>query len=228
MATPSLRRRSPRSRITVTQDNISRSARADSSHCMIANAVREAIPQARNISVDLQTIRYSDPERGVRYTYLTSAAAQAALVAFDEGSLVEPFSFTISNAYVAPVNRRSQRPRIVLSAAEKAPDVPQDQRRNHEAREARLSDLKVTVLRLIEANGGEIPSGRRVARALGKTDDRAVRAGWDTLADRGELPPRHQDRSAVHIEGTPGTFAGTLPGDRRVYGMRSLRLRQRH
>jgi hypothetical protein len=62
---------------------------------MIADAVRKAYPWARNITVDIQTIRLSDPERGVRLTYLTPRQAQLALLDFDAGEKAEPFSFAL-------------------------------------------------------------------------------------------------------------------------------------
>jgi hypothetical protein len=85
----------PHLRISVSQDIINSACRADSSHCMIADAVRDCCPWARNITVDIQTIRLSDPEHGVRYTYLTPRQAQLALLDFDAGVPAEPFSFTL-------------------------------------------------------------------------------------------------------------------------------------
>ena len=64
---------------------------------MIADAVREALPEVKSISVDLQTIRFSDPGRGQRYTYLTPMIAQDYLVAFDEGQPLEPFEFRLNS-----------------------------------------------------------------------------------------------------------------------------------
>jgi hypothetical protein len=54
--------------------------------------VKEAYPNAQRISVDLQTIRFTDPERGVRYTYLTPRTAQVLLVKFDQGHDIEPLT----------------------------------------------------------------------------------------------------------------------------------------
>lgn len=85
----------PQLRVTVSQRVIDGACRADSSHCMIADAVRECYPWARNITVDVQTIRLSDPENGVRYAYLTPRQAQLALLDFDAGVKTEPFAFTL-------------------------------------------------------------------------------------------------------------------------------------
>src|SRR5215471_2292296 len=57
----------------------------DSSHCMWADAVSRAVPTATKVAVDLQTIRFTDPAKGLRYTYLTPRRAQLSLVQFDAG-----------------------------------------------------------------------------------------------------------------------------------------------
>ena len=97
----------PRVRLEVTQEIIDTSCRADSSHCMVADAVRQAAPWARNITVDIQTIRFSDPERDVRYVYLTPRIAQLALLDFDAGIPSEPFSVVLqrSQAHVSWMRR---------------------------------------------------------------------------------------------------------------------------
>jgi hypothetical protein len=48
---------------------------------MIAEAIKQAVPRATNVSVDLSTVRWTDPEKKLRYTYLTPRAAQIALPA---------------------------------------------------------------------------------------------------------------------------------------------------
>lgn len=93
-------KRSPRVDIKVTQDIIDRSTQRDSSHCMIAEALQKAVPQAKYISVDLATIRFTDLAAGQRYIYLTPRNAQAALLAFDQGEKVEPFGIRIESAHV--------------------------------------------------------------------------------------------------------------------------------
>ena len=53
--------------LDVTAELIATAIPRNSGHCMIADALRAAIPSARFISVDLQTIRWSDPETNRRY-----------------------------------------------------------------------------------------------------------------------------------------------------------------
>ena len=81
--------------IKVTQEMIDRAIPADSSHCMIADAVQATLPKAEFVAVDLATIRWSDRKKGLRYTFLTPRGAQWALVQFDQGVKPEPFSFIL-------------------------------------------------------------------------------------------------------------------------------------
>lgn len=98
--TASKSKHSPQVIIDVTQEIIDTSAQRDSSHCMIADAVKRAVPEAKYISVDLATIRFTDVNAGVRYIYLTPRKAQQALLDFDHGDKPEPFTVKISGAHV--------------------------------------------------------------------------------------------------------------------------------
>ena len=70
----------------------------NSSHCMIAEAVKAASPgNHKYVTVDLQCIRYTDSKRGKRYTHLTPPLAQARLVQFDLGVPQAPFSFILDH-----------------------------------------------------------------------------------------------------------------------------------
>jgi hypothetical protein len=81
-------------RVKVTQDHIDRATPEQSGRCMIAEAIKEMVPGAGKVHVDLQTIRFTDTE-GIRRTYLTPGVAQAALVRYDAGDDVEPFAFNL-------------------------------------------------------------------------------------------------------------------------------------
>jgi len=84
--------------ISVTQPIIDQAQKRDSGHCMIADAIRTAIPEAKSVSVDLATIRFTDPAKRQRYIYLTPLLAQRALVDFDQGVPAEPFRFQLKKA----------------------------------------------------------------------------------------------------------------------------------
>ena len=90
--------RSPRVTIELTEDLLANAIQADSSHCMIAEAIKAQVPGASNVSVDLQTIRWSDRKKGRRYTYLTPPAFQEALLRFDQGEPIPPFRATVGSA----------------------------------------------------------------------------------------------------------------------------------
>lgn len=83
----------PRPTVQVTRQIIEAAKRRDSSHCMIAEAIKLAVPNATSVAVDLQTIRWTDRERNLRYIYLTPRIGQINLVKFDQGDEdIEPFT----------------------------------------------------------------------------------------------------------------------------------------
>lgn len=98
--------RAPKFRVHVAKEMIEHSKVRDSGHCMIAMAVREAMPQMVSISADLQTVRMSDPDLGLRFTYLTPRVAQEALIDFDQGELPEPFNFLLDGGMVTKMTRK--------------------------------------------------------------------------------------------------------------------------
>lgn len=71
--------------------------RGDSHHCMIADAIKARIPDAQFISVDLQSIRFTDPKTKIRYKYFTPLTGQQALVNFDQGKPIKPFVLTLKD-----------------------------------------------------------------------------------------------------------------------------------
>jgi hypothetical protein len=65
---------------------------------MIADAIKTAVPNAQSVSVDLSTIRWTDPVRELRYIYLTPRRAQIALIDFDAGRVPKPFDVQLAGA----------------------------------------------------------------------------------------------------------------------------------
>jgi hypothetical protein len=92
--------KSPRVKINVTDEDIEKAERRNSSHCMIAEAIHRILPEARHITVDLATIRFSDLVAGRRYIYLTPVKAQRALLDYDQGDMPQPFSMELAAAHV--------------------------------------------------------------------------------------------------------------------------------
>jgi hypothetical protein len=84
--------------VNVTEKQIEQAEKTDSSHCMVADALRVAVPDATSISVDLVTIRFTDPVKRQRFIYLTPLSVQQALVDFDQGRHNEPFRFALVKA----------------------------------------------------------------------------------------------------------------------------------
>ena len=91
---------SPKVTVKITKKQIDEAIRGNSSHCMIADAVKEQVPDAKYVSVDLQSIRWTDTKKGRRYTYLTPPRAQRALVKFDQGEPVAGFQMTLQGAFI--------------------------------------------------------------------------------------------------------------------------------
>ena len=100
--------KAPRITISVTSELIEHSIKRDSSHCMIAEAIKDTVPGISPPSVDIQTIRFSDPKKRLRYTYLTPRIAQLAIIQFDQGKEPEPFSFQLRKAHVTTMYHRKQ------------------------------------------------------------------------------------------------------------------------
>jgi hypothetical protein len=99
----------PRLRLQVTRDQIETAIRANGGHCMIAEAIKAEVPWARAVSVDLQSIRMSDPAAGLRYIYLTPRICQDALVRFDLGrNDIPPFPFSLRAAQITSMLQPSR------------------------------------------------------------------------------------------------------------------------
>jgi hypothetical protein len=98
----------PQFMVHVTQADIDVAIPANSGHCMIADAVKRAFSRSRRrsafaVSVDLQTIRFTNLEKRVRYVYLTPPVAQRGLLQFDQGIKPTPFSFRLRHGQVMPM-----------------------------------------------------------------------------------------------------------------------------
>jgi len=96
----------PRMKLTITSANIEESIRNDANHCMIATAIKEKIPTARWVLVDLQSIRWTDRVAGQRFVCLTPKPAQRALLDYDKGLDVKPFNFTLPAPQTKPITKR--------------------------------------------------------------------------------------------------------------------------
>ena len=101
-----------RVRVDVTEADIAKAKRNDSSVCVVAQAIARTIKDAKLIEVDTQSIRYTAGMQ--RFIYPTPAAVQGYVIGFDAGDPTEPFSFWLRFA------RRITAKRRVPTAAGKA------------------------------------------------------------------------------------------------------------
>lgn len=137
----------PRVTVDVDAATIAASIPRDSSHCMIAEAIKASIPGATRISVDLQSIRFSDPAKRLRYVYLTPRAAQVALIRFDGGHPPEPFSMRLQGGQVT-----------AMSPAGRKEPAEDRERRVVRQRELRQAELLATQALVSEGTG--VPPAR--------------------------------------------------------------------
>lgn len=106
--------------LDVTAEIITNAVQRDSSHCAIADALKAAVPTARSVAVDLQTIRFTDPDSGRRYIYLTPEWAQNFLLDFDQGKDLDPTSRRLG----APAQITRSESKRVRPQHHKARDLP--------------------------------------------------------------------------------------------------------
>ena len=101
--------------LEITEEIIAAAEKRHSGHCMIAETVKKAIPDATYISVDLATTSFTIQKDGLRYTFLTPAPAQAALVNFDQGNHTEPFTVRLRKG-IATTSGRTKKGKHVRKA----------------------------------------------------------------------------------------------------------------
>ena len=97
----------PAAEVTITPRMARAAEQKNSSHCAIAEAIKLLYPWATGIAVDLQTIRFSDPKKVLRYVYLTPRVAQQYIVDFDRGETTAGLSFKLRRGHVMPMKRKS-------------------------------------------------------------------------------------------------------------------------
>lgn len=99
--------------VHVGQKEIDEAVRKHSGHCMIEESIKKKFPYFKHISVDLQTIRYTDRKTGLRIARLTPLLPQRILVGWDQGLKPKPFSFSLkgrAQITTAQLNKKFPRP----------------------------------------------------------------------------------------------------------------------
>lgn len=119
--------------IVVDAETIAGASRSDSSHCMIADAIKNAFPHLSGISVDLQSIRFTDRAMGKRFVYFTPDICQIQLLRFDQGVVVEPWAFRLPArpAQVTPITARKNRPNLLGRPLSEGPKQITQQAKNY-------------------------------------------------------------------------------------------------
>lgn len=213
MPSPKRTLTSPVLKFDVTSDSINRSIKRDSSHCMIADALAAAVPQAAYISVDLATIRFTDLNAGRRYIYLTPRLAQEALLNFDQGIEPEPFFLRLAGAHVIPTGNGRKGKRWLDGDDPEKPYVCPE------------PDC-----------GRGFPSQRSVATHQGKKHNGGARLVAKNTGTGGVPPERHGGQSPPigplqggspkvrrpDRDGNDGAGSGNRPGRRREFGLRAM------
>ena len=123
--------------VEVTKRIIAKAQKESSSHCMVADAIRE-IPGASSINVTQDYARFN--WYGFRYTFRLPAKIAILVKDFDAGLEVPPFGFLLrKDQGFPPVPMRVRRPASALAARGKAsppltrkpPSVIRTKRRYH-------------------------------------------------------------------------------------------------
>jgi len=79
--------------IAVSETHIADAERDVTGRCMVAEAIKANVPGVSHVQVDMQTIRFT--RNGERETYFTPWDVQNAIVRFDGGDSIEPFTFRL-------------------------------------------------------------------------------------------------------------------------------------
>jgi hypothetical protein len=109
----------PRLKFTVTQQFIDKGIAANSGYCMIAESLKAAYPQFTNVAVDMRLIRATDPQKELRYIWVTPELAGAALVLWDQGTMPPEFEVVLNNPWVQAAPQKKKRSKE-LSARDRA------------------------------------------------------------------------------------------------------------
>jgi hypothetical protein len=207
--------------IAVEQSHIDEALRASSSHCAIAMAIQSTLPTAKFIAVDVQCIRFTLPERQMRFCFLTPHAARELVINFDQGEECRPVSFSMKPAFIAKSGRSKQR---------------------HTPTDAELVDfrLKVAPVQAHIPAGKSAEVGFKPAPVAATPAEQELVNHWkptdherDPWAHDGPIAPRKPPRQARAKVSTarkgsvPTTLGGKMPPtsilSRREFGLRQCR-----
>lgn len=221
---------SQRLTIPITQERIDESIRRSSAHCMLSEAIRDKYPQLRNVLSDLATIRYTDPKRQLRFIHLTPRNAQLALIDFDAGAKIEPFTIVLEKqaVQVIPIVTR---PRAMATEPETV--IADLEQKSIEA--AETAKTKTAIASQLAANGQRSKAAKD---RLDAAKQEAIQASSkaNTLADQlvAAKTPKKKRNKARLVAGAGGSkreiptiVGGSSPpignlARVRAYGLRTM------
>lgn len=93
--------------VSVGQEEIDNAHRANSQKCMVHQSIERDYPTLKNIVVDKNQVRVTDPDRNVIYTFDMAPLAKAAILKWDAGEPVQPFSFKLRHPIIRNRVKRS-------------------------------------------------------------------------------------------------------------------------
>ena len=214
--------------VEVTADDVRVAKVGDSSHCMIARALARSIGVSeRFVSVDLQLIEYSDPQRHLRISYLTPKIAQERLLDFDAGEKVEPFTLTLRR----PVQARPSDLGLPRDARRTSDVGPRSQAKMKERNE-RLRALQAKRERGAPMSREEKGALKRMetTEALGGLVKGHSQSVTKKVVVTTGIRTRNGQGSTVRVEGgdrpvvpTKNRTLSNRRGRRRAYGLRDTK-----
>jgi hypothetical protein len=104
-------KRNTRFKLFITRELITDAVQRQSAHCLIAEAIRQQVPNACMVTVDMRTTRWSNPVTEERFVYLTPQLAQSIIIKFDQGIEIEPTEISMRNPVQIVRMRKGQPPR---------------------------------------------------------------------------------------------------------------------
>jgi hypothetical protein len=115
--------------IKVLDEHIRKSLMANSSHCTVAMAIKSALPDAKFISVDIQSVRFT--QDGTRFTFLTPHLARAIIINTDQDNreAIQPCEFSMKPVHVAKAGKSRRHVPTMLRSRRSACAWPRSRRK---------------------------------------------------------------------------------------------------
>jgi hypothetical protein len=87
------------------------------------------MPDVRNVTVDLATIRWSEPKSSRRFIYLTPESARGFIIDFDQGHRDRLHPFTLRLSHAMQIVRMDTRDRRAAAKGRDRSKTPKEKRK---------------------------------------------------------------------------------------------------